>query len=110
MATSLQSRCDDARCWTRTDRITQFIVYSGCLICYLGLGAIAHALFLGPDVGWNYLSLVLLFGWPVVVFSWAALLGSIAGTVIFVGFLLLPGSLVSVVAPVLLRDWSRWVG
>jgi hypothetical protein len=86
------------------------MVYSGCVICYLGVGAIAHALFLGPDIAWNYLSVVLLIGWPVVVFSWAALVGSIAGTFAFLVFLLTPAPLVSLVAPALLREWSRWVG
>ena len=110
MAASLQSHSQHARCWTRTDRITQLVVLSGCLICYLGVGSIAHALFLGPDIGWNSsLSLVVIFGWPVVAFSWAALLGSIAGTVVFWILVLIPGSLPHIVAPVLLREWSRWM-
>jgi hypothetical protein len=77
----------------------------------LSVGTIAHALFLGPDIGWNSsLSLALIFVWPVVAFSWAALLGSIAGTVVFWILMLIPGSLLQVAAPVLLREWSRWIG
>jgi hypothetical protein len=46
----------------------------------------------------------------VVAFSWAALLGSIVGTVVFWILMLMPGSLLQVAAPVLLREWSRWIG
>lgn len=109
MAASFRSRSKPARCWTRTDRITQLVVYVGCLICYLGVGTIAHAVSIGPDIEWkSALSWVLILGWPMVAFSWAALFGSIVGAILFWAFVLAPGSLVHAFLPVLPRQWSSW--
>ena len=99
MAASFQSRSEHARCWTRTDRITQLIVYSGCLSFYVGVGAVAHAAFLGPDVAWHSSqSWIVILGWPLVAFCWTALFGSLVGALVFCGYVLAPASLVHALA------------
>lgn len=57
---------------------------------YLGIGAMLHALFIGPHFDWSSAwTFGWLFGWPIMLFiaSWTVVLGAIViGAVIWCGY------------------------
>ena len=57
---------------------------------YLGIGALLHAMVLGPKFDWsNAWTFGWLFGWPLMLFTWfwaAALVAAIIGGLIWAGY------------------------